>query len=180
MILEHHAEKFVPLANGCWIWTGAVSVRGRPYVKVGKKSQLVARPVCEAVHGPPPTSKHQAAHDTQNGCFGKLCVSPHHLRWATNGENQQDIPSQERSERSRRANAAQTAEQRSDRQKRAFAALTAEERSDAARRANAAQTPEERSARQRRAAVNRLKTTTPEQRSVAAYKMWETRRKKKE
>lgn len=42
--------------------------------------------VCEAAHGPRPTSTHQAAHS----CGNKLCCNPKHLRWATPKENMAD------------------------------------------------------------------------------------------
>jgi hypothetical protein len=113
MILEHHAAKFVPLANGCWIWTAAINNARRPMVGVaGNKVALVSRLVCAEAHGPPPSPKHQAAHATPDGCFGDLCVAPHHLRWATNRENQADIHPAMRSDRTRRAVAGRTAEER--------------------------------------------------------------------
>jgi hypothetical protein len=44
--------------------------------------------VCETVHGPAPTAKHEAAHSCGNGHLG--CVSPHHLSWKTPIENAAD------------------------------------------------------------------------------------------
>ena len=49
------------------------------------KTKLVSRVICEAVNGPPPTKRHQAAHSCGNG--HKACVNPYHLRWATPLEN---------------------------------------------------------------------------------------------
>jgi HNH endonuclease len=46
------------------------------------------RVMCEMVHGPAPSSKHQTAHSCGNGTGG--CVSPRHLRWATPIENDGD------------------------------------------------------------------------------------------
>lgn len=43
------------------------------------------RVVCELVHGAPPPG-HEAAHS----CGNPLCVSPHHLRWASRAGNQAD------------------------------------------------------------------------------------------
>ena len=40
---------------------------------------------CEALHGPRPEGKY-AAHNCGRSC----CVNPHHIRWATNSENQMD------------------------------------------------------------------------------------------
>jgi hypothetical protein len=39
-------------------------------------------------NGPPPTSKHQAAHSCGKGNLG--CVSPKHLSWKTRAENEAD------------------------------------------------------------------------------------------
>jgi DNA-binding CsgD family transcriptional regulator len=44
------------------------------------------RRMCEAVHGPAPVGKPQAAHSCGNGDQG--CVNPRHLSWASNSENQ--------------------------------------------------------------------------------------------
>ena len=54
-----------------------------------KKTVRAARAVCEAVHGPPPTPKHQTAH-APGVCHNMLCINPAHLRWATREENQAD------------------------------------------------------------------------------------------
>jgi hypothetical protein len=50
--------------------------------------RAVHRMACIAVHGEPPSSKHEAAHSCGNGRLG--CVNPRHLRWATPSENQLD------------------------------------------------------------------------------------------
>lgn len=42
--------------------------------------------VCELMNGPRPSPKHQAAHS----CGNASCVTPRHLRWATNTGNQRD------------------------------------------------------------------------------------------
>jgi hypothetical protein len=48
----------------------------------------VSRIVCEKFNGPPPTSKHEAAHSCGKGHEG--CVSGRHLRWDTPKGNQAD------------------------------------------------------------------------------------------
>lgn len=49
------------------------------------------RKVCKIMHGNPPTELHQAAHSCGRGKDG--CVNFHHLRWATNKENAEDLKS---------------------------------------------------------------------------------------
>ena len=44
------------------------------------------RVICEAVHGPAPLDKPQAAHR----CGNKLCVNPRHVRWKSQKENEED------------------------------------------------------------------------------------------
>lgn len=51
-------------------------------------TSLVARRVCEARHGPPPSPASEAAHSCGNGHLG--CVSRGHVRWASRAENARD------------------------------------------------------------------------------------------
>jgi hypothetical protein len=50
------------------------------------KRTTASRAICELVHGPPPTPKHQAAHS----CGNAWCCNGAHLRWATPAENLAD------------------------------------------------------------------------------------------
>jgi hypothetical protein len=98
-LLERRRDKWVEDGE-CYRWMAALA-NGRPQVgvKLGKwnyKGAYIARIMCEEAHGPPPTPKHDAAHDTPNGCIGGLCVNGEHLRWATRSENMLDIPLEER------------------------------------------------------------------------------------
>lgn len=52
------------------------------------KLKYAHRYMCELVHGPAPTPKHQAAHECGNGGGG--CVNPKHLKWKTPSENMCD------------------------------------------------------------------------------------------
>lgn len=79
------SETVLPFSGDeCLIW---------PYGKDGHgygmlSGKPVNRLVCKAIHGPAPTSKHQAAHSCGNGHLG--CCNPQHLRWATRSENESD------------------------------------------------------------------------------------------
>jgi hypothetical protein len=112
-VLELHSDKYVEEPNtGCFIWMGALA-NGRPQVGVSmtRKGAYVSRLVCEEVRGPPPTSKHDAAHNTPNGCVGGLCVNGDHLRWATRKENMADVSTEQREEIVRLREANKTQEQ---------------------------------------------------------------------
>ena len=68
----------------CLIWPFART--GAGYAQV--KKSYVARIACEEANGPPPTPKHDAAHNCGKGHLG--CVTKSHLRWATRIENMAD------------------------------------------------------------------------------------------
>lgn len=71
--------------DDCLIWPYA---KARKYGKLYHAGKVVIahRLVCRIAHGEPPTPKHQAAHK----CGVHLCVTPRHLRWATQVENEAD------------------------------------------------------------------------------------------
>lgn len=81
VVIGHESED-------CLIWPYSVSSKGYPSLKISGKSILVTRMACEKKNGPPPTSKHEAAHSCGNGHLG--CVNPMHLSWKTRSENQMD------------------------------------------------------------------------------------------
>lgn len=60
----------------------------RPRVMYDGKHYYVARLVCEEAYGPPPTSKHEAAH--KRYCNNDFCINPEHVYWATRSENELD------------------------------------------------------------------------------------------
>lgn len=80
VVLTHRGED-------CLEWPFACT-EGRAVLRVNGKLEYVSRLVCESVHGPAPTPHHQAAHSCGRGFAG--CVSPHHLDWKTQSENEAD------------------------------------------------------------------------------------------
>lgn len=110
-LLDDHIDKWTPEPNtGCFVWLAG----GNPYgkVRINGKMRNVPRLVCEETNGSPPTLKHEAAHNTPNGCIGKRCVNGAHLRWATRAQNRRDISIEDRSVIARKGRASLTSEQR--------------------------------------------------------------------
>lgn len=78
------------LGNDCIFWPFASSSSGYGQIGVGDgKRQLVHRIICEKIRGPAPWDKPVSAHSCGNGHLG--CITPVHLRWATNLENASDM-----------------------------------------------------------------------------------------
>lgn len=69
----------------CVFWPFVRNNKGYPIHTIGGVRGLVTRNICEAVHGSPPTPKHEAAHSCGNGHLG--CVTKRHLSWKTRAEN---------------------------------------------------------------------------------------------
>jgi hypothetical protein len=89
--LEEFADYWIPEPNtGCYLWLRGVNNTGYPRLGTDGKIR-VNRVVLTECAGPPPTSKHEAAHNTLNGCCGSICINPIHLRWATHLENMMDM-----------------------------------------------------------------------------------------
>lgn len=76
------------VGSDCPSWPFAKSENGYGVVRFDGRQQIVSRLVCEMVNGPPPTSKHEAAHTCGNGHKG--CFNPRHLVWKTHLENEAD------------------------------------------------------------------------------------------
>lgn len=74
--------------DDCLLWPFGRQSQGYGAIKKVGSTTLVHRLACEAVHGPPPTEKHEAAHSCGKGHLG--CVNPRHTRWATRLENMAD------------------------------------------------------------------------------------------
>jgi hypothetical protein len=82
-------EKAIRYADDdCLFWPFGRQTVGYPLFTMNGRRQLVSRAVCEAVNGPPPTRRHEAAHSCGKGHLG--CINGRHLRWATPKENRAD------------------------------------------------------------------------------------------
>lgn len=75
-------------SNECIQWPFARAGKGYGHLRQGSKMVYAHRLICEMVHGPAPSPKHQAAHSCGHGF--DACVNPRHLRWATQKENDAD------------------------------------------------------------------------------------------
>lgn len=82
-----HEVAFAYEGDDCLIWPYGTS-GGYGVLDIDRKKRYVHRLVCEAVHGPAPTSRHEAAHSCGRGDFG--CVARRHLSWKTPSGNQAD------------------------------------------------------------------------------------------
>jgi hypothetical protein len=81
-IALNHQDK-----EGCLYWPFARNGNGYAIKeRTTNESQLVSRIICEKVHGPPPSTKHESCHNCGKGNLG--CINPHHLRWDTRTGNQ--------------------------------------------------------------------------------------------
>ena len=73
--------------DDCLIWPFS---RCNGYAHLGHlgKMHYGHRMMCEMVHGPAPSSRHEASHSCGRGHLG--CVNPRHLSWKTKSQNQRD------------------------------------------------------------------------------------------
>ena len=72
-------------SDECLLWPYHKGSNGYGMLWRDNRQQGVHRLACEAIHGPPPTPKHEAAHLCGKGHNG--CCNPQHVRWATPAEN---------------------------------------------------------------------------------------------
>lgn len=72
----------------CLPWPFAADRNGFGRIRIGRKTHLATRVMCEEAHGPAPSSKHEAAHSCGKGHLG--CINPNHLSWKTHIENEED------------------------------------------------------------------------------------------
>ncbi|MGF6157775.1 hypothetical protein M2267_003034 [Ensifer sp. KUDG1] len=75
--------------DGCLIFPFKLSPKGRGVFTLDGNKIFASVFMCELVHGPRPSPRHEAAHSCGKGHEG--CVHPKHLRWATFEENKADM-----------------------------------------------------------------------------------------
>lgn len=74
--------------DACLKWPYSTDGAGYGKVVLDGRLQRVSRIVCEAIHGPPPTPDHEAAHSCGKG--HEACCNQWHLGWKTPVENNAD------------------------------------------------------------------------------------------
>lgn len=72
----------------CLLWPFGKLPLGYGAVYKDGKNLMAHRVMCEYRNGPPPTPKHQAAHNCGKGHLG--CVNPTHVSWKTCTDNHAD------------------------------------------------------------------------------------------
>lgn len=72
----------------CLTWPFSRKWNGHGQINIDHHIWSVNRLVCERIHGPAPTPKHEAAHECGKGHLG--CCAPKHLTWKTHLENEAD------------------------------------------------------------------------------------------
>jgi len=87
--MRYFREVVLPFhGDECLIWPYARDQNGYAKLAGVGDTQYVSRLACEEANGPPPTSKHEAAHICGRGHLG--CVNLGHLLWKTHKANQHD------------------------------------------------------------------------------------------
>lgn len=75
--------------DDCLIWPFSFSKDGYAAFTIkGETGRIASKRICTIVHGPAPTTGHEAAHSCGNGRLG--CITPGHLSWKTPMENSLD------------------------------------------------------------------------------------------
>lgn len=83
--LAEHEDK-IKARGKCKLWTGARNSKGYAKATINGKQVLVHRHVLELKLGRPLRKNMHCAHK----CNNRNCVAPHHLREATQSENEKD------------------------------------------------------------------------------------------
>lgn len=75
-------------SDDCLRWPFEVHREGYGTVRHNGRRRVASRVMCEAAHGLPPSTDHDAAHSCGNG--HQACMNPRHLSWKTRKGNVAD------------------------------------------------------------------------------------------
>jgi hypothetical protein len=76
------------VGDGCLLWPFGLQWNGLARMWFNGSLTYASRYICRAVHGEPPTSRHQASSSCGN--VNRGCVNPKHLCWRTPSESQRN------------------------------------------------------------------------------------------
>ena len=85
---EFIENAFNSVSDECIVWPFGRTTAGYGNLTVAGKKAYAHRVICERAYGPPPSLKHEAAHNCGNGHLG--CINPRHIEWKTRRENAED------------------------------------------------------------------------------------------
>lgn len=74
--------------DDCLPWPYSTNISGYGIINIDGRTTVVTRQVCEHVHGPAPSTAHQAAHSCGNGHL--RCCTKRHVSWKTPAGNAAD------------------------------------------------------------------------------------------
>lgn len=92
----------------CLTWPFFKNENGYGWMRYEGVPQIVSRIICQRVHGPAPTSAHEAAHSCGKG--HEACVTKGHLSWKTRAGNAADMVAHGNSHRGERSPVAKLTE----------------------------------------------------------------------
>jgi hypothetical protein len=97
--IQKYWSKIQKQEQGCWIWNGALSDKGRAHMRIGDKIYYASRIAYFLHHNVDPGSRF-VLHDCDNGA----CVNPNHLFLGNDEDNMKDMVSKGRDRQPNNAN----------------------------------------------------------------------------